>query len=189
MHKETHSQILKQQHFFKKFLKILNFLKVPSSPSSRCFLPITSLASHSCTRFLFFLIYKYKYKYNWDTKYKLSTLLLSHLLPLLHKVCVLSHLQIQIQLGYKIQIIHIASHSGIYILCYSQIQIRIQKHLKSIILRKICVIKINCNCYSNSFKDKSEDGWIVTRAKTKVSISSISSDDGDDDEMVMIRWR
>ena len=28
----------------------------------------------------------------------------------------------------------------------------------------------NCNSYSNSFKDKTEDGWVVTRAKTKVSI-------------------
>ena len=44
------------------------------------------------------------------------------------------------------------------------------------------MIKINCNCCSNSFKDKSEDGWIVTRAKTKESISSISIDDGDDDD-------
>ena len=44
------------------------------------------------------------------------------------------------------------------------------------------MIKIHCNCCSNSFKDKSEDGWIVTRAKTKVSIFSDDGDDDDDDD-------
>ena len=37
----------------------------------------------------------------------------------------------------------------------------------------------NCNSYSNSFKDKTEDGWVVTGAKTKVCIRD-DDDDNDD---------
>ena len=39
----------------------------------------------------------------------------------------------------------------------------------------------NCNSYSNSFKDKTEDSWVVTRAKTKVSICDDDDDDDEDD--------
>ena len=40
----------------------------------------------------------------------------------------------------------------------------------------------NWKIFSNSFKDKTEDGWIVTRAKTKVCICDDENDDNDDSD-------
>ena len=40
----------------------------------------------------------------------------------------------------------------------------------------------NCNSYSNSFKDKTEDGWVVTRAKTKVCFCDDDNQDNHDQD-------